>query len=209
MELILIRHALPLRTQSTDGQPADPALSDEGHEQAAALSRWLTKERVDRLYSSPLRRALETAAALSEVKQLEIEVEVRIAEFDRDADLYVPLEELKRTDYDAWKAFVQGGYEDGRDLDAFRRDVVAGLEEIIADNPGGRVAVVCHGGVINAWAVHLLGIQRPLFFGPDYTSMNRFMAARSGERSLESLNEVPHLRDLRRSARLARKNPRG
>jgi probable phosphoglycerate mutase len=54
---------------------------------------------------------------------------------------------------------------------------------------------VCHGGVINAWAAHLLGLPRVLFFSPHYTSLNRFVAASSGQRSVVSLNETGHLRD--------------
>jgi probable phosphoglycerate mutase len=69
------------------------------------------------------------------------------------------------------------------------------MERLIAANTGRRIAVVCHGGVINAWAALVLGIEPRLFFDPRYTSINRFMAARSGERSLVSLNETAHLRD--------------
>ena len=35
-----------------------------------------------------------------------------------------------------------------------------------------------------------------MFFEPRYTSINRFLAARSGERNLVSLNEAAHLEDL-------------
>jgi probable phosphoglycerate mutase len=57
------------------------------------------------------------------------------------------------------------------------------------------VAVVCHGGVINAFAGEVLGIREPfLFFDPGYTSISRFLAAKSGERSVLSLNETGHLR---------------
>lgn len=197
MELLLIRHALPIRVKSQDGTPADPPLSPLGHRQADALARWLADEHIDALYSSPMQRAVETSKPLAAARGLPVAVEPRVAEFDRDADQYIPMEELKATDYEAWKRFVQGGYEDGHDLEQFRRDVVAGLETIIDAHPGQRVAVVCHGGVINAWAVHLLALDQALFFGPDYTSINRFMAASSGERSIQSLNETPHLRSLR------------
>ena len=65
----------------------------------------------------------------------------------------------------------------------------------IAANPGGRVAIVCHGGVINAWAGHVLGIADPFFLDAAYTSISRFLAASTGERSVRSLNETAHLRD--------------
>ena len=48
--------------------------------------------------------------------------------------------------------------------------------------------------MINVWAAHVLGIPPKVFFEADYTSINRFMAARSGQRAVVSLNERAHLR---------------
>jgi probable phosphoglycerate mutase len=54
---------------------------------------------------------------------------------------------------------------------------------------------VCHGGVINAYLTHILGIEDPSgFFYPNYTSIHRVAAARSGERSVLTINETAHLR---------------
>jgi probable phosphoglycerate mutase len=66
---------------------------------------------------------------------------------------------------------------------------------VIAAHPGRRVAVVCHGGVINAWLSHLLELERLFLFEPLYAGVSRFLAARSGERSVRSLNEASHLRE--------------
>ena len=41
MELILIRHGLPERVETEDGTPADPPLSEVGHEQARRMANWL------------------------------------------------------------------------------------------------------------------------------------------------------------------------
>jgi probable phosphoglycerate mutase len=191
MDLLLIRHALPERRETRDGSPADPPLSRRGRAQAEALVRWLEGERIDRLVASPLRRARETAEPLARARGLEVVVEPRVAEFDSHADAYVPLEELKREDPGAWRAFVQGGYGEGLDLVRFHRDVVEGLEAIVRGGRGQRVAVVCHGGVINFWTAHVLGLPPRLFFAPDYASIHRFVAARSGERSVDALNERP------------------
>lgn len=191
MDLLLIRHALPERRETRDGSPADPPLSREGRAQAEALVRWLADERIDRLVASPLRRARETAEPLARARGLEVVVEPRVAEFDQHAEAYVPLEELKREDPEAWRAFVRGGYGEGLDLARFHRDVVEGLEDIVQGGAGQRVAVVCHGGVINFWTAHVLGLSPRLFFAPDYASIHRFVAARSGERSVDALNERP------------------
>ncbi len=194
MELVLIRHGLPVREEKTDGSSADPPLSAEGRDQAEAVGRWLADERFDALYASPLRRARETAAPLASLQRLEVVVEPGVIELDHASEAYVPLEQLKREDPAAWRAKLgEEGYE-GVDLPAFRRTVVASLEGIVRRHGGGRVAVVCHGGVVNAWASHLLGLSDPLFFEPAYTSVNRFLAASSGERSIRSLNETGHLR---------------
>jgi probable phosphoglycerate mutase len=55
--------------------------------------------------------------------------------------------------------------------------------------------VVCHGGVINQYLAHVLGIETHVgFFYPKYTSIHRVMAARFGQRSIVSINEASHLR---------------
>jgi broad specificity phosphatase PhoE len=82
------------------------------------------------------------------------------------------------------------------DRSGFARTVVDSLEGLIERHRGHKIAVVCHGGVINMWAAEVLGLQPEMFFEPFYTSVNRFMAASSGERSVVSLNEVAHLRGI-------------
>jgi len=193
MDLVLVRHGLPIRLVSDDGTPADPPLSDEGRQQAEAVGRWLEREAFDAVYVSPMQRARQTAAPYLEQAGIEPRVEHRVAEFDRDAAHYVPMEELKRTDYETWRQLVQGGYEAAPNFEAFRRDVVDSLGEIATRHRGERVLVVCHGGVINVWAGVVIGIGPRLFFEPGYTSINRFRVARSGEKSVTSLNELAHL----------------
>ena len=190
----MIRHGLPLRVERDDGKPADPPLSPRGRDQAARLAHWLDAHPLDAIVVSPLRRARETAEPLARAKGLEIQIEHGVRELDADSEQYVPLEELKEQDYEAWKAAMAGGLYAGVDVGAFRGEVVNAIERTIDANSGKRVAVVCHGGVINAWASHVLGIEELLFFDPYYTSMNRFFAASSGERSVATLGETPHLR---------------
>lgn len=196
MELILVRHALPRRVETDDGTPADPPLSDLGHRQAAATADWLSGETIDAVHVSPLRRARETAAPLEAALGLEAVVTEGVSEYDRDADAYIPMEELKATDYQRWKQIAMG--EDGGldDPVGFQRSVVETVDGIAAANPGRRVVIVSHGGVINAYASHVIGRRdrNVLFFEPAYASISRFLAAGTGERSVLSLNERGHLR---------------
>src|SRR5690242_5998342 len=96
MELVLVRHALPVRVDATpDGSPADPGLAELGHQQAARLVDALSHYAVDALYASPATRARETAAPLADKLGLELCMEPGVAQFDADHTSYVPVEELR------------------------------------------------------------------------------------------------------------------
>ena len=195
MEIVLVRHGLPLRVELETGI-ADPELAAEGHEQAAKMAAYLGVEDVEAVYVSPLRRAIETARPLCKVLGLEAVVSEGVAEFDRNSREYVPVEELRASNDPRWEKLVRGEW-DGVDEDPsiFKARVVETVEDMIARHPGGRVVVVCHGGVINQYLAHVLGIETHIgFFYPKYTSIHRVMAARSGQRSIVSINEASHLR---------------
>jgi len=195
VEIVLVRHGLPLRVELETGI-ADPELAAEGHEQAAKMAAYLGVEDIEAVYVSPLRRALETARPLCKVLGIEAVVSEGVAEFDRNSREYVPVEELRASNDPRWEKLLRGEW-DGVDEDPslFKARVVETIEDMIARHAGGRVVVVCHGGVINQYLAHVLGIETHVgFFYPKYTSIHRVMAARSGERSIVSINEASHLR---------------
>jgi broad specificity phosphatase PhoE len=198
MDLLLIRHAEPLRVENVD-TPADPPLHDRGRQQAERLAGWLAGEPVPlaQIWSSPMRRARQTAEACAAACGLEVHIGNLLAEWDQESPSYVPIEELRAAKDERWQAMVTGEAMRAHvDPVTFRDGVVAAMEEIIEANPGRRVAVVCHGGVINMYATKVLGLAPEHFFLPHYTSITRVAAARSGERSIASLNETGHLRGL-------------
>lgn len=190
MELLLIRHALPVRVDEGDVDgPADPQLAARGLAQAEALASWLAEEQIDATWSSPLRRAHETAAPLAARFGHTLQVDDGLCEYDRTATSYIPIEELKAANDPRWNQVPE-------QPEHFRAVVVETMETIVARHRGQRVAVVCHGGVINAYAAHVLGIDDVLFFLPEYTSISRVLAASDGTRSIATLNESAHLRPL-------------
>jgi len=191
-----VRHGLPVRIDAADG-PADPALSDDGRAQAVRLANWLAKDPIDAVYVSPMRRALETAAPLADALGIDPVVDEELAEFDRDAHFYIPLEELKAAGDERYLKVLRGEYDGDVDPQTFRAVVAVAVERIIEAHPGNVVAVVCHGGVINAWASQVLGLSDLLFFEPHYTSVNRFLASSRGHRSVVSLNDLGHLHGTR------------
>jgi broad specificity phosphatase PhoE len=161
------------------------------------MANYLRTERIDAIYTSPMRRAAETAAPLATVFGLEAIVEHDVAEYDRDSPQYIPIEELKASGDPRFHEFASGEGENFDDVEEFRVRTLAALDRIIDRHSGQSVAVVCHGGVINAFLASILGVEfrPPGFFYPNYTSIHRVAAARSGLRTLLTINETFHLRD--------------
>ena len=195
MELILVRHGLPVRREVVEG-PADPELSVEGHDQSARLANYLATESIDAIYSSPMKRAFQTAEPLALKTSLPISIVDDVAEYDRLSNEYIPIEELRAANDERWHKLVAGGWQSDSDtLENFRHRVVSSLEQLISQHASQRIVVTCHGGVINQYIAHVLGISTERgFFYPQYTSIHRVVAAQNGLRSIVSLNEIAHLR---------------
>ncbi len=198
MELVLVRHALPVRIDATpDGGPADPGLAEQGREQAERVVAALAGDEVSAVYTSPARRACETAVPLATALGMEPGVEPGIAEFDSADSSYVPVEELKAAGDPRWELLARGDlYSAGVDPVAFRARVVAALHSVAARHPGGRAVLFTHAGALNAAAGDVLQREQAIWFAPAYCSITRLAYARDGRRGLVSLNETGHVRDL-------------
>lgn len=198
MELVFVRHALPERVVVTEGT-ADPHLDQLGRRQAIAVGEFLAAGGIDAIWSSPMNRARETARPLADITGLNVQIDNDLAEWDRDSATYIPIEELRATNDPMWQKMLSGEWTGSQDPVAFQASVVAAVDRIVGSHPGQTVAVVCHGGVVNAYLSHILGLPKANgFFHPEYTSIHRVMASSKGHRSLLSLNELTHLhgRDL-------------
>ena len=162
MELLLVRHALPVRRELEAGEIADPPLAEQGHAQAEALAEWLAAEPLDALYASPMRRAMETAQHVADRVGLPIVVDPELAEFDRQSHFYIPIEELKAEKDERWDNLVAGRWGTDGEVDprTFQAVVVEAVERVIDANPGRTVAVIAHGGVMNAYLSHVIGTAR-------------------------------------------------
>jgi 2,3-bisphosphoglycerate-dependent phosphoglycerate mutase len=193
MELILVRHGLPIRRENVDG-PADPDLSTDGHAQAKHFAEYMSLEHIDAIYTSPMKRAMQTAAPLAHLKNIAPIVVDGVAEYDQHSNEYIPVEELKASNDPRWQEIVKGGWDSDEPAEEFSTRVNDALNDIVRQNKGGRVVVTCHGGVINEYLSKVLGLQTGQFFYPNYTSIHRIAASNSGHRSVLSVNETAHLR---------------
>ena len=69
---------------------------------------------------------------------------------------------------------------------------VTAVDRLAAAHGGERIAIVCHGGVVNAYVVHVLGVPQDMVFHPAHASVTR-VVARGDQRALWTANEFSHL----------------
>ncbi len=201
-EVLLIRHAQQeYDPEWTVGELVDPPLSGQGQQQARLLGEALSTLRIAAIFSSPLRRALDTAMAVQQHhRHLELEVvrDLREVEVFRDVppdktareflgrDLLEAARQrmLNERNWDVYP-YTEPSYE-------FRKRVINAVEAAIARSAGERIAIVCHGGVINAYVGHIIGSRFDMFFRPAHASVS-IVAAGGGRRVVRLLNDTHHL----------------
>ncbi|MCK9518847.1 MAG: histidine phosphatase family protein [Dehalococcoidia bacterium] len=203
-QVVFVRHGeqyIPNERRGPVGEMVDPRLSERGEQQARLVGERFSTEKVDAVYASPLRRALETGQQIARHHRLEPIVlnDLREVEVFRDIPsdqsavdfMGVPLllgireRMLREKSWDVYP-YSESSFE-------FRRRTVNAVEAIIAENEGKRVVVACHGGVINAYIGHIIGSPFDMFFRPAHTSVS-VVAAGEGIRALHVLNDTHHLR---------------
>jgi broad specificity phosphatase PhoE len=200
-ELLLIRHAQQVvNPEGTAAEITDPPLSEQGRQQAQLVGERLSTTNLDAILSSPMARARETAEAIARHHRLEVEVIDDLQEIgifrdlprdrsigevlNRDLLMAVRQRMLQERSWDVYPASESSA--------AFRKRVVNAIETIIARKLGERVAVICHGGVINMYLGHIVGSPYDMFFRPAHTSLN-VAAAGGSRRVLRLLNDIHHL----------------
>lgn len=203
-EVILVRHGeqhIPDPRSGPVGDMIDPPLSDRGREQARLVGERFKGVEIDAVYTSNLQRANHTGRAIAEHQGLACVVldDLREVEIFRDIppdlnavdyvgrDLLLGIRERMITEK-RWDVYPYS--ESSFD---FRKRTVNTIEGIIAANEGKRVVVACHGGVINAYIGHHLGIGYDMFFRPAHTAVNVVLAGHHGVRALQTLGDIHHL----------------
>jgi broad specificity phosphatase PhoE len=195
VQLLLIRHALPLRSEP--GQGSDPHLSDEGVEEAQRLPEALKRFPLSRLVSSPQQRSVQTGRPVADALGLAVEIDERLAEYDRDMAVYIPIEQIKAENPEEWARMADGHLPSGVDEAAFWARITIAIDDVVAAaDHEDTVAVFSHGGVINVLLHQILGTARLLSFPIDYASITRLLYARSGQATVVAVNGTEHVWDL-------------
>jgi len=192
VQLLLIRHALPHRSEP--GQGSDPELAEEGVEQAKRLPDALGRFPISRIVSSPQIRARQTAQPVADALGMNIDIDDRLAEYDRDLTHYTPVEQISEEDM---KRLASGDLPSGVDQPAFISRVRAGVNDIVAAaDHEDTVAVFTHGGVINGLLHSILRTERILCVNVDYAGVTRLLSSREGNLYVAAVNGTEHVWDL-------------
>jgi ribonuclease H / adenosylcobalamin/alpha-ribazole phosphatase len=161
--LYLVRHGESAGNVNPGARRSeDPPLTDQGLAQASRAATALARLGIDAVYSSPLRRARETAEAIADAAGLEVRVRPELGEVDMGALADAATAE-GRAERDAiFQAWLAGdrsrAFPGGEDFPAVLRRVREGLRAILAEAPAARVAVVTHRMAIAA-AAELAGSE--------------------------------------------------
>jgi probable phosphomutase (TIGR03848 family) len=163
--VLLVRHASNANVGvRVTGWTPGISLNDKGRAEAEALAERLEGVPVAAIYSSPLERALETAAPLARLRGLEIRQRAEFGEI-RYGDWQGRTYESLRDD-PVWRRFntFRGSTRapGGETMLETQARMVAGLVEIGARHGGETVAVFSHGDAIKSAVMHCLGV--PLDF---------------------------------------------
>jgi probable phosphoglycerate mutase len=166
-EIWLVRHADCYQDMS-DG--ADPALSAIGRRQAELLAERMRELKPAAVYSSPYRRALETARAITD----DVRVDERLIEMKMELgdDGALDFKEAPATTIERMSAAIN---------------------DIASAHPGQRVIVVAHGAAMVMYLTHVLRLEPgQLRMLPYYTSVSVVRVL--GERQMVgSLGDTAHL----------------
>jgi probable phosphoglycerate mutase len=174
----------------------DAALSELGIGQAAALGRGFATEPVVRVYSSPLRRARDTAAAIAREHGLEVDVDERLVELDYGEWDGLALADVAPNDWAAWSAdpaFAPPGGE--RLVDVTAR--VAAFCSSVGGDPGPVVAV-SHVSPIKAAVCNALRVDERVTFRMqlNVASVTRIGIRPDGGTYLSTFNDTSYVKSV-------------
>jgi probable phosphoglycerate mutase len=197
--ILAIRHGETAWNQQARIQGfLDIGLNDTGRRQAAQLAEALAGETLDAVYSSDLSRARDTAQALASGRGLPLKLDEALRErrFGIFEGLsFAEIETRHPEDCRRWRQRDPDfGPVGGERLCDFYDRCVAAFTRLSEAHPGGAIAVVSHGGVLDCLyrAATQLGLQAPRTWSVANTSVNRVLYTGEGF-TLTGWGDVQHL----------------
>lgn len=162
--LVVVRHGeTPQHAENRYVGRTDAPLTDEGRRQARELAGWAATAGLDAIWSSPLRRARETAEPSAAATGLDLRTDERLVELDFGAGEGLTGAEMRKAFPEARAAFerdpfrnpLPGGEPPARAI-ARAREAVESIADTVA---GGTALVVAHGTLLRLLLCDLLGVD--------------------------------------------------
>jgi broad specificity phosphatase PhoE len=140
---------------------ADVPLNDAGLAQARALARRVAPLGVEKIYTSDLMRARQTAEPIADATGLRPVVAPDLREVDVGSWSGLAREQARERHPEGYRRWLDGrtGWDDGETYEELHVRAVGAFERICADQEGRTLLLVSHGGTIRAIASHVLGLR--------------------------------------------------
>ena len=200
--VIFVRHGESVWNEGRRFQGrSDPGLSPQGLAQAASLAdRLCVFARPAALYTSPLRRAAETAQVIGQAVGLAPRVEADLQEMGLGKwEGLTPPEIRARWGeaYLRWQENPAGNEPPGGELMAtFGARVVAAVERLHTAHADEAIVIVSHGGAIRAYLCGVLGLGPSHLFRLALENASLSEVRMDGARARLALwNDTSHLHD--------------
>ena len=201
--ILLIRHGESEgNAAGRFGGHSPTPLSARGRAQAEATARALAPEGVSAVYASDLLRAVQTAEPLAAALGLEIKASSAFRERSVGRMEGLTFEEAAREFPDEYAALLRrdfervllGGESYRQLLDRARQ----ALDDAVAANRGGTLALFSHTGTICILALHLMGALdapelRPVWLATSNCGITRFDLRSDGFLRVQAVNDTRHL----------------
>lgn len=170
--LVLVRHAEP--KESVRGRcygSLDVGLSQDGRRHAEALGRALSALGMQAVYTSGLRRALETAQSIAEPSGLSARVHPALRELDFGELEGRSYDEIALAEPGLYRAWMENPtttrFPGGESYPDLRARVLSALAEIRQRHARSVIAVVAHGGVTRVMLATALDMRDDEIFQLD------------------------------------------
>jgi 2,3-bisphosphoglycerate-dependent phosphoglycerate mutase len=183
------------------GHTATP-LSPRGRKQAQAMAHALKDEELTAIYSSDLARAVETAQPLAKLTGLPIHPTTAFRERSVGVMEGLTFEDAAQQHPEQYAALLRRDFEHvltgGESYRQLLDRAWQKLDEIIAQNKDGRIAVFSHTGTICILALHLMGALdapelKPVWITSANCAITRFELREDGFVRVLTLNDTRHL----------------
>ena len=175
-------------------------LSPEGHQQAHKLADYLRATSMDAIYASPMKRAQQTLAPLTEHHRCAPTIMNGLREVDfgdwTGLSWQQVREQFQVEPFEWLDKLEQAAIPNAESIEHFQDRVEPCLQRILNNHRGQNVAVVCHGGVIRMLLAILLELPLPktAAFDIEYASLTE-VHLHAHKTEIQRLNFTPW-RDL-------------